>query len=491
MTTLAPTQLWPVLLLGVLGNLLFRVEYLGVNVGLWVLTAAILWYRHQRLTGTGPGESERGLLVYGLVLAWSAAWRADPTLLALNAVGLVLVAALLPLAARRDSSPGLAGLTPAQVVQSVLGLVGRGAVGAAPTLLEALRRQPEGDEARRGWLGPLARGTVLALPLLLLFGALLGSADPVFGDFLTSLVRLDPDRLASHLVGTMIATWLGAAFLRGALPDATAAVLRPLVPRWRGLGAIEVGVTVGVVDLLFAAFVVFQLPYLFGGAAWVERTAGVTLAEYARRGFFELVALSALVLPSLLVLASQLDSGSRRATVAFRSLAGIQVALVLCIMGSAAHRMALYQQQFGLTSDRFFASAAMAGLAVTALWFSATILRGREAQFARGTLFSWGTWLLLLNLANPERVIVETNLRRYAAGRPFDAAYHSRLGPDAVPVLVAALPTLPPQEREQLQAELVKRLAADSTADWRGWSLARARARAAMKALPESLEGMP
>ena len=153
---------------------------------------------------------------------------------------------------------------------------------------------------------------------------------------------------------------------------------------------------------------------------------------------------------------------------------------MLSIMGSAAHRMALYQAEFGLTEDRFFASAFMVGLAVTALWFLVTVLRHRPALFTRGALLSWGAWLLVLNASNPERIIVETNLERYAAGRAFDVSYHMRLGPDAVPTLVAALPRLPAAERHQLQAALHDRFLQNAAVDWREWNLARARARAAV-----------
>jgi hypothetical protein len=54
----------------------------------------------------------------------------------------------------------------------------------------------------------------------------------------------------------------------------------------------------GLLDLLFLTFVVIQVRYLFGGAGRVAATAGLTHTEYARRGFFELVTVTALALPS-------------------------------------------------------------------------------------------------------------------------------------------------------------------------------------------------
>ena len=50
----------------------------------------------------------------------------------------------------------------------------------------------------------------------------------------------------------------------------------------------------------FLAFVVIQVRYLFGGAGRVAATAGLTYAEYARRGFFELVTVNTPLAPLLL-----------------------------------------------------------------------------------------------------------------------------------------------------------------------------------------------
>lgn len=480
--TARPALLWSILALGLAGNALFRVDALGLNVLLWFGGAALAWYLHRRWVGAVIGEAERALLAVIVLLASTWVWRTNEVLLFLNAVALVLSAALMPLAAL--PAPGtFATLTPERGLRALGALAERGITGLLPTLVEAQSRAVGDGDHRRGWVAPVVRGAVLAVPALLVFGALLGSADPVFETFLTDLVRVDVERLISHLFGTLAAAWVAAAALRGMLPESARWAVGEAPVRLRGLGAIEVGVVLGLVDLLFAAFVAFQLPYLFGGAGWVERTAGVTLAEYARRGFFELVTVSGLVLPLLLVMAGRLAPGDRAAWRTFRSLAGIQVLLVLGITGSAAHRMALYQGSFGLTEDRFFATAVMAGVAVSLLWFGATVLRERAALFARGALGAWGAWLFVLNVANPERVIVETNLRRLAAGATFDLSYHVRLSADAAPALVAALREGSSVDAAQLRDNLVANHAQAIPEDWRAWNLSRSRARSLVRSL--------
>ena len=74
-----------------------------------------------------------------------------------------------------------------------------------------------------------------------------------------------------------------------------------ILPNSFTLGAIEISIVLGLINLLFLSFVIVQIPYLFGGMDLVQTTPDFKLAEYARRGFGELVIVAALVLPILLL----------------------------------------------------------------------------------------------------------------------------------------------------------------------------------------------
>ena len=126
-------------------------------------------------------------------------------------------------------------------------------------------------------------------------------------------------------------------------------------------------IALGLVDLLFLAFVIVQFRYLFGGAELVEVTPGLTYAAYAREGFFQLVVATALGLPWLLVSDSLLGEGKGSARWSFRALAGAQLVLLVAIVASALQRMRVYLDAYGLTEDRFVATAVLLWLA---LWWS-------------------------------------------------------------------------------------------------------------------------
>jgi len=320
-----------------------------------------------------------------------------------------------------------------------------------------------------------ALGAALAFPLLVVFGGLFTSADSVFGTVVAGAFDVDFGDLLSLVV--LFAVWgaLVAGYFRGAL-------IHSLVPAAEGesglsLGIIPVATALGLVDLLFLVFVVIQLRYLFGGATLVLAAGGLTYAEYARRGFFELVTASALVLPLLTGADWLLRNEPAEHQRTFRQLATVLLLLLAVVMASALERMRLYVSAYGLSEIRLYSTAFMLYLAGVAAWFGWTALRGQRRRFAFGVLVQGFVVLGGLHLLNPDAVIVRTNLARPPVERPFDGWYAASLSADAVPVLLGAYPRLDATARCAVAAGLLRQRARLDHADWRSWNFARHTAR--------------
>jgi uncharacterized protein DUF4153 len=224
-----------------------------------------------------------------------------------------------------------------------------------------------------------------------------------------------------------------------------------------------------------------QLRYLFGGKDLVEARAHLTYAQYARHGFFELLAVSALVLLVLLAVDALLRRSPGRRTHGARLLSAGLVALVFVVMASALQRMRLYEQVYGLTELRLYAIGIILWLGVVFVWFSMTVLRGRRSLFAVGAVAAGFVATAILNAANPDALIARTNLDRPGV----DVAYVAGLSDDAVPELLEALPGLRPEVRRPLAIELLGR--SEWGGDWRSFNLARARARSLLASHHEEL----
>ncbi|HEU4595818.1 MAG TPA: DUF4173 domain-containing protein [Pyrinomonadaceae bacterium] len=245
------------------------------------------------------------------------------------------------------------------------------------------------------------------------------------------------------------------------------------------LGVVEVGVVLGLLNALFLSFVFVQLRYFFGGSEVVLSSADMTYAEYARRGFFELVWVAALVLPLLLGVHWMLRKENPAHERIFRALSGGLLLMLFVIMASAVGRMRLYQSEYGQTELRFYVTAFMGWLAVVFVWFALTVLRGERERFACGALVAAVAIVGALHFTNPNALIVRTNAALARERRVFDAPYASSLGADAVPALLEALPEMRSHERAQVASNLLV-WAAPVNTDWRSWNWSRSRARGAV-----------
>jgi hypothetical protein len=369
------------------------------------------------------------------------------------------------------------------------------------------------------------RGLLIAAPLLLIFGGLFVAADAVFEGVVNRTFNIVPDVVISHIFLTVFFTWVTAGYLRGFLfeifaletvdmgmnaPSAVVSVTEPveekieaetaadtkeeekpkqrnwqdfdnsILPKVLTLGGVETAIVLGLLDLLFLSFVIIQIPYLFGGMDLVQNTPDFKLAEFARRGFGELVAVSALVLPILLVSHWLLRKDRPVNEKLFRVLAGIQIVLLFVIMASAAQRLLLLTGPvgYGLTTTRFYPMAFMIWLAVVFCWFAVTVLRGARQHFAWGMIWSALFILGALHFVNPDAFIVRTNLRLMQQGREFDARYNAHLSADSVPVLMEGLPAMNPEQQVEVRSILSTKMSIVCTGeDFRSWNWSRSVAR--------------
>jgi hypothetical protein len=458
------------LLLGVLADALLRGTPWGLNLMLWVMAVVVAIV--MLVTRNRVGWAlERSWLAIPLVLfAAFTVWR-DSTVLKLLDVWALMIVFSLALARPRLGSLRLAG-----AVEYALGALLAGFQATLGTVVLALGDIQWKELPQSGWsrrtLG-LGRGLVIALPLLLVFGGLFMAADAVFAGMVKDLFDIDFAKLFTHLSIIGLAAWLAGGYLRGLLLGKEAPVALNGLPKSLTLGITEVGIALGLLDLLFFSFVVVQLRYLFGGAALVHVTAGLTYAQYARRGFFELVTVAALLLPVLLGAHWLLGKEDARVQRTFRYLAGTQVLLLFVIMASAVQRMRLYQNEYGLTELRLYTTAFMGWLAIVFLWFAATVLRGYRERFAFGALVAGFLLLGGLHALNPDALIVRTNLSLAQAGHRFDACYAASLSADAVPALVAGTAKLSQAERSEAATRVLAEWLPPADADWRAWSWSR------------------
>jgi hypothetical protein len=481
------------LILGVLGDGLLRAMPWGLNVTLCAVAltaaAALLVRRH----GVTPGP-DAPWLALTVVLLGAAFTRRDAAVLAqFDVIGMIIALAL---GAASLQGTRLAGQRPLEYLRDGMVAAGGTIAGGFMLVGQDIDWREIPQEGRFRHVRAVGLGVLLAAPLLVVFGALFASADSVFSNVIQNAFAFDVGTVASHTI--LIGIWAGltAGYLRWSLvarPDAL-----PAPRAASATGIVPVATALGLINLMFLLFVVVQLRYFFGGAPLIEETTGLTYAEYARRGFFELLAASGLVLPVLLGADHLVRGESAAHLTTFRRLAGLLLVLLAVVMASALERMRLYVDAFGLSEDRLYSTAFMVYLLGIFAWFGWTVLRGRRGAFAFGALIQGFAVLAGLHMLNPDAFIVRTNLHRPAAERPFDAKYALSLGADAVPLLLDALPSLSDRDRCVVALELLRHWGDGAEGDyravqgdWRTWNWSRGRSRRLVRERAESLRALP
>ncbi len=461
----------------------------------WLAPAAVAF------AGMAAVRSDAWLVVADLWLA---------VLLALGAIGTLAGGRITRGAVPRvlELSVGLAAVTIGGSITVLRALATRRGPGAGQEMAPGVEDGSTvhatvagpGRLARLRPIVPVLRGLLVAVPIVAVFTVLFASADAVFarfaGDLISWKVDLDLWDVAgrSVIVASVAWAWAGLfAFGGGFLPtlvsSEAAAGSRPAPSSGRPLrfGGIEATTVLVVLDLLFVAFVALQVAYLFGGLDTLA-TAGLTYAEYARRGFFELVAVAVLV--GALVVALDLAVGRRSRAQLAASLA--LLALTAVVLVSAFVRLRLYQDAYGWTELRFVVVVAIGWLAAALAIVSGLLLTRRTAW----TLHALGILLLVtlggMNVVGPQAFVAERNLERAIDpslvppdGRTgLDVPYLYTLGDEAVPAVVAVFDQLPEADSARLAPFLSWRASELRTSPellgWPAWNLSRERARAAL-----------
>lgn len=458
-------------------DLLFWNRSWGVSFPIFVviLLAAGLWQASS--LKLQPNRRAWPLAALAVLLSLVSIWRAEPLTLFFTRAFAFLFLALFA-ASFQDGRWLQYSFT--DFFSKLLGLV--------PSGLLALRDVPA-EKAKRGkrsaWqtAAPVLRGLLLALPILLVLGALLASADAFFSSWLTGLLSfLNIENAAEYifravyiflLAGVIVAVLLYAFFR-----SKSVARSKDLLPPF--LGFTEAATVLISVVLLFASFVVIQFRYFFGGLAnIVDSPTALTYAQYARRGFAELVVVAFFTLVFFLLLSAL----TVRTSAQQRGFSGLGITLfvlIAVILVSAFQRLLLYEETFGFTRMRTFPHVFMIWLGLLLLALVVLEVLRKQRFFPVAILFAALGFVLTLPLLNVDAFIVRANVARQPADQTFDLQYLATLSPDALPPLVNAYRTVTdPDLRLRLAASIAcydLHNPADSALDWRSWSWPRSQA---------------
>ncbi|MEN8242453.1 MAG: DUF4153 domain-containing protein, partial [Chloroflexota bacterium] len=289
--------IWCVLALGWSYDFLFWNKVTGISIPIFLTLLLLAGFFLAKQQGLSPARSSLLLLIPISFFGLMSFYRLEPLTSFLN-----IIAAL-----------GLMGI----MAHSFLGgkwwlytfkdyLKGTLSLGAASWMrqIAVLSKQPKEEAGENGekpkkMRTPLAvvRGLLLAIPVVLIFAGMLAEADPIFEhgmDQFFDFLKIENlgEFIFRGILISLIAYWLLGIYLHAMYKnhdEELASEENRRIPRF--LGFTEAAIVLGSVNLLFLTFVFVQFQYFFGGKSNIN-LEGFTYAEYARRGFGELIAVA-------------------------------------------------------------------------------------------------------------------------------------------------------------------------------------------------------
>lgn len=315
---------------------------------------------------------------------------------------------------------------------------------------------------------PVLIGLAVTLPVLGVVTAVLMDADAVFavvaGDVLGKLdVSLSEGPV--RLMLTVLLTPLCFSLLYFAAHTER----KPKAEKaWAGREPLPAVMLLAALDGLYALFLAVQSAALFGDRSYLVK-AGISYAEYARSGFFQLVGLAGFNVTVVLA-AVWLCREHRVLKLLSTALLGLTAVLLM----SAGWRMTLYVSAYGLSFKRCLTYWGMGMLAILLALAARKVWRRSFQFFRTAAPVALAGWLLL-NYANIDGIAARYNVWQVERGglgqSAVTALFYGRQGYDALPVLAKAL------EGPDIQVlQWAEEMAAEDCGSWVTWSVPAVRA---------------
>lgn len=315
--------------------------------------------------------------------------------------------------------------------------------------------------------GAFLLGLGVALPVLAVMLPLLISADAAFD----GLIALLPDFDVQEFIVTLSAGPLAALLLYGrGVALRHSEKQQPKEAKSKGINAITINTALGAVCLVYVAYLLSQLAYFSGGFSGILPEE-YTLAEYARRGFFEMATLCAINL-GVIVLSLAVVRKGPRAPLATRLLCLFVGVVTLFLVATASAKMFLYIGSYGLTRLRVLTQIIMLFLALTTgfvmVWLFVPKLPYMKAVIISAMVIGAATIWTDVNTQ-----VARYNVDAYLSGSlsQVDLDYLKSLGNSAVPQIARLAEQAPSivvagKARSYLKYEYK----GNGCEDFRGWN---------------------
>ena len=366
------------------------------------------------------------------------------------------------------------------------GFVGRPVMNLDKLFVIAAKGTKGKDGKRMGFR--ILIGVIICVPLLAVILSLLASADFAFESVLKKIADFIGDSVWEYfgklMLGIAAAVPLFGAFYAFRYKKSKGAVRVPNIAG--NLDRVVAYTVLSVVCAVYLFFLFVQFNYMFfafGG----KLPGGFIYSEYARRGFFELVAIAAInlgLLVAFYLFTAKKDGGIAKFLRGYLlTLSGITVVII----ASAVSKMVMYMQVYGLTQLRVYTSWFMV---LTAVIFLLAIVKiiSRKFNAVKIICVFFTAWFLVLNYAGVDALITKYNIAKSEQNQSvaLDVNMFGSLSDSMVPAAIGLLDNKDVVVRYITRTILTARYDRLEEENWQAMNLAAYKAKKLLEAKKDS-----
>ena len=305
-----------------------------------------------------------------------------------------------------------------------------GKIGAG--MYGLFHRDKEEKSKRKSGFGKALLGLLIALPLAVVLIILLSNADEAFHGMLDGIsYEKFPEKILSLLLAAPLMILLFCRLF--SLQDANR---EKREESEKGIDPIILTFFLLGVSAVYVLYLFSQLAYFFSGFMGFLPN-GFTYAEYARRGFFELSAVSAINIVIVILASAFSRKKEGRLPLGVRLPSLFLCLFSLVITGTEVAKMKMYTDTYGLTRLRILTALFMVFLAIV---FLALIVHlfVRKFPYLKVAVIAGVILTITINFVSVDRMVADYNVWAYQTGvlKSVDVATITELGDAAVPALL-------------------------------------------------------
>lgn len=314
-------------------------------------------------------------------------------------------------------------------------------------------------------------GVVIALPVLMVVLRLLMAADSEFERIIGGIPNwftvLDAEKILRFFI-VLIATLGFFGFMQVLLIKHIHVMKQQdQTGKFKLDGIISITVLV-LINMVYILFTLVQFKYFFSGTL----QENYTYAEYARKGFFELLFVTLINLSITIVVITLVE----RTSMVIRRFIQIMLTILVLsssvMLSSAFLRMGMYEEAYGYTFTRVLVHSFMIFLVII---FAYTLVKiwVEKLSLLHFYFISSLIYYTAITVVDLDKFVVKENMNRYETSGKLDVFYLNQLSYTGISGLISLYEKNP--DIPNLQTILVdrKKEALNSNLPWQSYNLKR------------------